>query len=555
VIDDPGGAISPDGRLIVFRAAQSGGAPSLWVRAIDSLTARRLAGTDGVDYPFWSPDGNSIAFFAGGKLERLDNLEGVPVILCDADAANAVAGGTWNRSGMILFADRRGLLTVSSNGGTPSLVMKSDSAKDEGPYGYPQFLPDGVHYLYFRQSSDTTRQGIYVGSSAASQQSKQLLSTLAKAIYAPPIAGHPGQLLYLKGHSLVAQLFNASKLRLEAEPVVIANNITVFPTLGAAAFWTSETGTLLYRSGLALGTEKLTWISRDGHSRSEAAGPASYGLFRLSPDGKRAVVGRQEVTDFTQQSDLYILDFERAATTRFTFGPEFKVCPAWSPDGSQIAFLSQGNGTIQLYRKDTQRGGAEVLLPTPSPEMKCPMDWSRDGKFLLYAQVNGGLFDIWALPLAERGKPFLVVGPPFDKPDAQFSPDVRWVAYTSNESGRYEVYLKPFHASGGEEAAKWQVSGDGGRAPRWRADRKELYYLSSDNHLKAVKVQLPPGGAPSTSTPQELFTADIPGNFGANIVPYDVSPDGQLFLLEEYSAVQASSPLIVHVNWQAAIGR
>jgi eukaryotic-like serine/threonine-protein kinase len=546
-------AISPDGRFIILRAAAEGGTPSLWLRPLDSLVARRLAGSDGGDYPFWSPDSRSIAYFAAGKLERLDLLGSAPTVLCDADAANAVAGGTWSISGTILFADRRGLLTISSNGGTPSLVMKAEPASDEGPYGYPQFLPDGMHYLYFRQSSSSGREGIYAASLATPKQSKQVVSTSSKAIYEPPVDGHAGQLLFLKGHSLVAQPFDKSALRVEAEPVVVLANVSTLPALRASAFWVSETGTLVYRSGLGLGNERLIWIGRNGHS-AEAAPPATYTSLRLSADGKRAAVGLQEETDFTDLSEIWIVDFERRATTRFTFGPEWNACPVWSPDGRQIAFASSRGGNLQLYRKYVQGLGAETLLSTPSPEFKCPMDWSRDGRFLLYAQSNGGLFDLWALPLDELDKPFLVVPPPFDKPDAQFSPDGRWVAYTSNESGHYEVYVKAFQASVGEEA-KWRVSNDGGRAPRWRGDSKELFYVSLDNKIKAVKMGPSVGGGTPADTPHELFAAAIPGNLGENQYPYDISPDGQRFLVEESSGRQTSAPLIVLVNWQAALRR
>ena len=477
---------------------------------------------------------------------------GHPTVLCDADAANAVAGGAWNRDGSILFADRWGLHTVPGNGGTPSLVLKAAAGTDEGPYGYPQFLPDGVHYLYFRESRTTAVEGIYAGSLASPQETKMVLAASSKAIYAPPVSDSGGQLLFVKGNALFSQPFDPGGLKLRGEPAMVAANVSVLPAVRGAAFWVSETGTLIYRSGLGLGDEKIVWMNRDGGHGSEAAAQATYTSLRLTEDGKRAVVGRQDESDFTDLSDLWILDFERHATTRFTFGPEWNACPVWSPDGRRVAFVSSRTGNLELYSKEVQSGGTETPLPTPSPEFKCPLDWSRNGQFLLFAQSDGGVFDIWALPMSGSGKPFLVVGPPFDKPDAQFSPDGHWVAYTSNESGRYEVYLKAFQ-TGPDSGAVWQVSNNGGRAPRWRGDGKELYFAGLDNRLKAVPMRLTAQEGDPASVPQDLFGAAIPGNLGENQYPYDVSSDGQRFLVEQSANPQTSAPLIVLVNWQTML--
>lgn len=555
-----GSAISPDGKMIVIRAGSEGETPALWLRPLDSLTAHRLSGTDGGDYPFWSPDSKSIAYFAGGKLQKLDIAGGTPTSLCDADAANAVAGGTWNKRGTILFADRLGLRTIASNGGMPTWLLRidvaSDQRSDQGPYGYPQFLPDQEHFLFFRQSNDATREGVYVASLAQPQQSRQLLSTSTKAVYAPSDDGKNGSLLFVRGHSLLAQSLDPAAKQLEGQPVVVAPNVSVLPALRAAAYWASDNGTLVYRSGLGLGNEKLVWVNRDGKARTEAAAEGTYTSLRLSPDGKRAAVGRQQVTDYTDLSDLWILDFERSTNARFTFGPEWNACPVWSPDGKQIAFISSRHGSLELYRKDAEGGGAETPLNTGNAEFKCPMDWSRDGKYLVYAQSNGGLFDLWALPLAPQGKPFLVAPPPFDKPDGQLSPDGHWLAYTSNESGRYEVYVKAFQGSSqgtGGEGPRWQLSNHGGRAPRWRGDGRELYYLSLNNKMGAVRVQMSLAGADKAATPEELFTTALPGNRGENQYPYDVTHDGQHFLVEESSDPGSADPLIVLVHWQATL--
>jgi eukaryotic-like serine/threonine-protein kinase len=545
-----GDAISPDGRLLVFRAASTNGTPLLWLRPIDSLTSRPLAGTDGGDYPFWSPDSQSLAYFASGKLEKLEINGGLPVTLCDADAANAVAGGSWNSDDTIIFGDRKGLQMVSGRGGAPTLLMAAVPSKDEGPYGYPQFLPDGKHFLYFAQSRDPANEGVYLGSLGHSERGIQVVATPTKGIYTAPFSGYPGFLLFLRGGSLMAQRFDATALRLEGEPGLIAPNISVLPPIRAAAFWASNSGTLVYRSGLGgLDQLKLTWRSRDGKEARQVAPPDAYTSLQLSPDGKQVVIGRRDITNFIDLSDLFILDLDRGATTRLTFGPEWNACPVWSPDGSHIAFVSSRAGGLQIYRKAIG-SGAEEQLSTNNTEYKCPLDWSRDGRYLIYGESKRGVFDIWALPMTGQEKPILVLRPPFDKADAQLSPDGHWLAYASDESGRYEVYVQAFPVSDSGATQRWQASIEGGRAPRWRSDGQELFYVNEDDAIEAVEFQAQANGV-HVGKPHTLFSTSLPADFGENPYPYDVAPDGQHFLVEEVSDPEQSSPLIVEVNWQA----
>jgi eukaryotic-like serine/threonine-protein kinase len=540
-------AVSPDGRLLVFRAGGGERPPILWLRPIDSIEARPLPGTEGADFPFWSPDSRSVAFFAGDRLKRLDLGGGAPVVLAEAvgGLTSWGVGGAWNRDGVILFGETRGLIRVPASGGAPEVLIAADASRRERGYGHPQFLPDGDRFLYFLATDDAEAQGIYAASLTAPGERVQVLRTRTKAVYAPPQARRAGHLLFVRDRALLAQPFDVRALGFDGDPVPLAEDIAMHTSLHAAAFWSSDTGLLVYRSGIALERVKLTWTGRTG-ARQESAGPDdAYTSVKLSPDGRRAVLGRRDPLG----SDIWVLEFGSQRMTRFTFNPQMDSCPVWSPDGRQIAFSSDRTGSRQIYRKDAGGAGEEQRL-SDGPGVKCVMDWSPDGRHLLYSEL-GRSFDLWLLPL-DGGSPVPLLETPFDEFDGQFSPDGQWIAYTSNESGRNEVYVTAFRDPGAAFRGRWPVSNHGGRAPRWRADGKELFYLAAGSRaVMAADIRTAPDGI-ETGTPRELFDASIPAEAGDWLYPYDVAADGERFLIQE-PAETTSSPLTVVLNWQTKL--
>jgi Tol biopolymer transport system component len=544
------GAVSPDGRYLVFRAATGASPPSLWLRPLDSTAARPLPGTENADFPFWSPESTSIAFFAEDKLKKIDITGGAPAVLCDATGGvmSDALGGTWSRAGVIVFGDRRGLFRVSASGGSPESLIAGDAARLDGAFGLPQFLPDGRRFLYFMASSDPNAEGVYAASLDAPSRGVLVLKSPAKALYVAPLSGRgPGHLLFVRQRSLMAQRFDAGSLRLEGDPTPVADDVAVLSSLHAAAFWASDSGLLAYRGGVALENSTLAWVTRDGRRTGEAAREDAYTALRLAANGKRVVLGRR---DPGASGDIWVYDLERGIKSRLTFDRHVDTSPAWSPDGLRVAFTSDRTGLHQLYMKSADAAQPEVQL-TQTPTSKDLLDWSSDGRFLLYRETGAKSFDLMALAL-EQKTAMPVSQSPFDEIDGQFSPDGKWVAYTSNESGRHEVYVMPFAPAGGAREGKWQISSQGGRGPRWRGDNQELYFVSADNRrIMAASVSVA-GERLETGAPVELFATSVPPDIGDNLFPYDVTRDGQRFLVEE-RVERKSAPLTVLVNWQSKL--
>jgi Tol biopolymer transport system component/predicted Ser/Thr protein kinase len=553
-IDPPPGAtfnylvtatsVSHDGRTIVFRVSGDDLVPALWLRTIDSVTPRRLPGTEGADFPFWSPDNRSIAFFAGDRLKTLDLASGMPVVIASAVGGGDTwgTGGAWNRDGVMLFGETRGLIQLVASGGEPEVLIAADASRRDRGFAHPQFLPDGKHFLFLLISDDADAGGVYVASLDDPSSQVQILRTQAKAIYASTGQDQPGYLLFVRDQALVAQRFDATTLRIEGDPVVVTNDIATHSGLHAGAFWSSDSGTLIYRTGAALERTSLSWISRTGTHLGAAAPDDAYSTFRLAPDGKRLAFGRLEAGG---PDDLWLMEFDSQRTTRFTFDPQIDTCPSWSRDGRQIAFSSDQSGVRQIYRKDTD--GVGLTQQTSSTAgSKCVMDWSADGAQLLYGEL-GGSRDLWLLDV-DGGRPAVpIVRTAFEETDGQFSPDGRWIAYTSDESGRNEVYVTTSRG-GTEPRPRWPVSNLGGRLPRWRGDGKELYYLAADNR-SVVSVDIRPSAdGIQAGTPRRLFSSSTALAGGYTRVSYDVTPDGQRFLVQEPTRLQAS-PLNVFVNW------
>ena len=370
----------------------------------------------------------------GEQVERSDIVGEAPQILCDA-ATGPGAGGTWSRDGVILFGAAEGLFRVSASGGVPQQITQWDAARKELGVGVPQFLPDGKRFLYFIQSMEPNTQGIYAGSLDNPKERVRILATDRKAHYVPARDGRTGFLLWLREQTLLAQPFDAAKLRLEGDPTPLVEEVGLGPPI-RAAFWASDAGLLVYRTGEANAKGKLLWISRDGKRLGEAGKEDRYASIRLSPDETRVAVSRFG-DDGT--SDIWVLELGREVIRRLTFDPKSDGMPVWSPDGRQIAYYSDRSGVRQIYRKQADGGGQEEQL-TKSPTSKIVSDWSRDGRYLLYfdyevAALTRGR-DLWALPLEGERKPLAVLQTPFAEWNVQFSHDGKWIAYQSNQSGR-----------------------------------------------------------------------------------------------------------------------
>jgi Tol biopolymer transport system component len=537
-------AVSPDGAFLVF-AAGTGNTWSLWLRSLDSLTTRRLPGTNDAYHPFWSPDSKSLAFFTANKLMRLDLAGDVIVTLCALDSTQDIGGGvgtgTWNRRGDIVFDDGKGLARISASGGTPQRLTKLGTSPREVRHDFPQFLPDSKHFLYFIFSPDPSIQGIYSGSLDQPGKRTHILSTTSKAKYVPPRDSKPGMLLWVVSQTLVAQPFDPSNLRLTGNRAPVApavNSRILLPE--STNFWISEAGLLVYRSGAI--NARLVWKGRDGRQLGTVGAEANYGQVALSPDGESVAVSRSSASD---PNDIWLLDLSRDRSTRATLDPAADQNPVWSPDGREIAFSSNRTGTVQLYRKSAAGGDDKQLTDTAS--YKWAADWSRDGRYLLYIDARPTM-NLWALPLQGDRHPVAVVQTPFRVPMGKFSPDGKWVAFVSNESGEDQVYVQAFLS--GEHKP---VSNTGGAWPIWSGDGKELFYrrgASTNDTIMAVSMKSGTGGI-DVGTPRELFSARFSCR---NSYCYDVTRDGLHFLISEpVETTTGLIPLTVALNWQGRL--
>jgi serine/threonine protein kinase len=528
-------ALSPDGRRLVF-VASSEDQQRLWLRPLDAVTAQPLAGTEGGKYPFWSPDSRSIGFFAEGKLKRIDIAGGPPQVLASVSIGE---GGAWNRDGVIVFASSwpGPLYRVTDSGGDPVAITRLDPPRQISHY-FPQFLPDGRHLLFYAEGAN---QGIYLAS-LDSAESKRLIGTDTAAAYAPP-----GYLLFMRQGTLFAQHFDAARGELSGDPVQVADSVAFDTINKIVGFSVSETGMLAYRTGGG-SRRQLAWFDRSGKEVGTLGAPDENALQNpeLSPDGHRVGVDRA----VQGNQDVWLIETTRGVASRFTFDPANDGYLIWSPDGSRIAFTSNRKGTYNLYQKASSGAGNDELLLESSLN-KSPNDWSPDGRFLLYVQVDKKTgFDLWVLPLFGECKPFPFVNTIFVERSGQFSPDGRWVAYESNESGRYEVYVQPFPGPGG----KWQVSTGGGIEPRWHRNGKELFYIAPDGKLMAAPIQRA-GQTLEAGAPVSLFQTRIVGggSLNANRQQYAVSPDGQRFLINITVDESTASPITIVTNWARAL--
>jgi Tol biopolymer transport system component len=524
-------ALSPDGRTLAYLAV-SGDVPRLWTRNLGDPYARALAGTEYASFPFWSPDGRIIGFFAEGRVKAIDLQTRTVRTLSTAPVP---AGGAWSGDVILhpLVPDSP-LFQTTGDGG--SLSQATQLTEGQTGHRGPTFLPDGRHFLFYAAGTADAR-GIYVGE-LGTFRSRRLLDADTPAVFVPP-----SHVLYVQNATLFALGFDSATATLRGEPFAIVEHVTADPSTGVAPVSASFSGSIAYRTGPAGQQRQMIWLDRRGKElvrvgQPEERGP-SYGS--ISPDGRRLAVQRA----MGGNTDIWLVDLERGPSVRFTSDPQADIAPMWSPRGDRIAYSSQVDGVFDLFAKPLDRGEHQVLAHTR--ESKQITDWSRDGRYLLYRSVTttpNGDMDIWAVALDGDRTPFPVVRTPFEERDGQFSPDGTWVAYHSNESGRHEVYIQPL--KGGE---RLRISPDGGVQVRWRADGRELFYLTPAGQLMAVPIEYLDGGTVRPGAAVPLFQAKLGAIQGAALHSYIVAGNGERFLLDAV-VEQQPAPISLILNWK-----
>ena len=521
--------LSPDGRQIVFVASNDSGVSQLWLRSLATTTAEPLVGSEGARNPFWSPDGRSIGFSATGALKRLDIGSSAAQTLTPISVSN---GGTWGADNTLLFAPVvSSLMRISATGGAAIAVTTLEPRQDS--HSSPFFLPDGHRFLFYAGGSPDAR-GIYLGHLDGTASVKLTLSDTAGVF-------HPdGWLLWSRAGTLTAQRLDLEIAALTGEPVILAEGVGGRVSVAA-------TGLIAYRTNSAT-ARQLTWVDRAGTVLGTLGEPdGSIRNPQMSPDGLRVAV-RRAVQD---NGDIWLLDGARSS--RFTFDTGADVFPVWSPDGSQIVFRSSRTGRGDIYQKSSSGAREETLLIS-SDQIKNPSSWSADGRYLMYLNLSAQSgFDLWAKPMDENSEPFVVLQTPFDERWGVFSPDGRWFAYHSNESGLNEVYVRAFVApdssTGAGGGGVWQVSTGGGIYPAWSPDGQGLYYLDPVGNMMAAPV-ITTGEVFEADAPAELFPTRVFGGgtdigFGRQ---YGVAPDGR-FLINTVVNEGGNYPITLIQNW------
>jgi Tol biopolymer transport system component len=527
-------ALSPDGRYLVFVAGENR-PERLWLRALDVVEAQPMPRTEGAQFPFWSADSQSIGFFASGKLHRIDIKGGPAQALADAPNPR---GGTWNADGVIVFAPLPSgpLMRTAASGGEPVAVTRLVAG--QVGHRFPQFLPDGRRFLFFALGS-AERGGIYLGALAGGDP-KRLTANDTTGRYL-----EPNRVVYVRQSTLVARRLDLEREELTDDPETLATPVGVDPGSNLAGVSVSTNARVAYRASGA-DRRQLTWYDRTGKVLGMISEPDTNDLRdpELAPDSRwvgldRTVQGNR---------DVWLMDLERGGQIRFTFDGALDAGPVWSPDGTRIAFLSARKGQTDLYlRPSSSARTEELLLETPND--KWPQDWSKDGRYLLYREQDPKTgFDLKALTMTGSERTSMVVAnTPFEERHGQFSPDGRWVAYATDESGRFEIVVQPFPQATG----KWQVSTGGGSQPRWRADGKELYFIGSDGTLMATSI-IASGSTFAAGAPAALFQTRFQGGGTANPAKhqYAVSRDGR-FLINRPAEDATLSPITLILNWKA----
>jgi serine/threonine protein kinase/Tol biopolymer transport system component len=536
--------LSPDGRRLAFLAADH-----LWVHFLESGESRNLTAAD--SSPFWSPDSRFIGYPFQGKLKKIEATGGPSQTVADLPGGRW-GGGAWNQDGVIVFGAQGGLFRVPASGGVPVQITAFDPARQEVFHAGPSLLPDGRHFVFFRLSTDREKSGIYLGSVDAKpeqQSSQPLIASNWAPEYAPSADPSTGYLLFMRRGTLLAQPFDNRRLELKRQATPVAEQVgdSGDGKGGYGAFSASSNNVLVFWRSAA-SQRQLTWYDRQAKLLGTVGEPDDYQEVALSPNGTHVALSKGS----GPASNIWLLDLSRDTSTRFTFGSAIDYDPVWSPDGSHIIF-SSGNGLYQGFVNGAK--DAELLLK--SSGFASADSWSRDGRFLLYQVVDPKTnWDIWVLPLEGDKKPIPFLVTEFKEHDARFSPDGHWVAYDSNESGNYEIYVRSFAMNSAgtavEAGSKWQISEGYGDQPCWRGDGRELYYRAQDGEVMAVEIVTNPKFKPGK--PQPLgFTPPTSSSAG---YLWDGTADGRRFLVAAPKTVPTSNagePYTVILNWQASL--
>jgi Tol biopolymer transport system component len=528
--------LSPDGRMLAFVAADSSGTPRIWIRRLDMLEAHPLAGTEDAGRPYWSPDSKYLAYAAGDKLRKIA-VEGGPSITI-GDTPHGY-DGTWGAKDVILFdgADADSIRGISATGGVLKPMTRLDRSKGERSHAWPSFLPDGRHFLFVTNPNIQAQSMIKLGT-LGSFEAKTLGKTDGRVEYAAP-----GYLVFMIEGTLMAQRFDPGSLSTRGEPFPLVENVSI--GAGSGNFTTSADGTLAYRVEQATVKSQLLWFGRDGRPLGDAGPPGAYRDLALSSDETRLAISVVDAR--TNKEDIWIRDLARGTTSRLTFETGDEIYPTWAPDGKRLAFASDQSGAgMYTYIRDASGVGATDSLPR-SEGSERPRDWSRDGRTLVTEYLVGSTsWDLWAYDLAGDRKRTAVVQSAFPDRRARLSPDGRWLAYNSPESGRQEVYVIGFPGGGG----KWQVSINGGQNPCWRADGQEIFYRAPDLAIMAVPVKTSPTF--EAGEPKALFRSPIVED-GYSGYRWTARADGQRFLLNVPLGNTTGAEFVVVTGWASEL--